>query len=142
MELDDLIKIMLLVAVLQVPTGLVIYAALTAGSGIDLLSVFSIILVLMTFSTGIAVALYLVTSRYSRERTLKVALMTLTTDERLVLEHVMRHGNVRQDDLRRQVDMSKAKLSALVNNLVQKKAINKTRFHKTNVLEPTKEFKR
>jgi uncharacterized membrane protein len=38
--------------------------------------------------------------------------------------------------------MSKSKLSALVNNLERKRAITKTRYHKTNILEPTEEFKR
>jgi len=70
-----------------------------------------------------------------------VALMTLSDDERKVFEAILRAGGeARQDKLRRELDMSKAKLSALVNNLERKNAITKTRYWKTNILRVREEF--
>ena len=67
--------------------------------------------------------------------------MTLTSDERLVFEAILRAGGeVRQDKLRRELDMSKSKLSALLNNLERKHAITKARYFKTNILRVSKEF--
>ncbi|MEM2265760.1 MAG: helix-turn-helix domain-containing protein, partial [Candidatus Hadarchaeales archaeon] len=68
------------------------------------------------------------------------AMMSLTDDERKVFEEILRCKEIRQDDLRRRMDFSKAKLSALVNNLEKKGMILKIRHHKTNLLRPTKEF--
>lgn len=72
---------------------------------------------------------------------MRVAMMTLTEDERKVLELVLRSGGeARQDKLRRELDFSKSKLSALANNLERKRAITKTRYHKTNILKVNREF--
>ena len=142
MRLNDLMKVVLLVVALQLPIGLVIYGSLSADSGVNLVSVAAVILVLLAFSTPIAFALYWLIRRYTSERTIRVALMTLAPDERKVLEIIMQEGKIQQDDLRRKADMSKSKLSALVNNLEKKRTITKTRHHKTNLLEPTPEFKR
>lgn len=135
-------SVVILVVILQLSLGLVLYGPLGGASGVDLYSVAVALLILTVVSASIAVALYWVVRRYSSERAIRVAMMTLSRDERAVLEQIMQQGKVRQDDLRRQVDMSKSKLSALVNNLEQKRAITKTRYHKTNILEPTEEFKR
>jgi uncharacterized membrane protein len=90
---------------------------------------------------SIAAALAFIFKRYSGERVMRVAMMTLTEDERKVLEQVLRSGGeVRQDKLRRELDFSKSKLSALVNNLERKHAITKNRYHKTNILKVSKEF--
>lgn len=141
MKLRDLLGVVALVVIIQLSLGLVLYGPLGA-SGVDFYSVLVALLILTVVSSSIAVGLYWVVRRYSSERAIRVALMTLTPDERAVLERIMQRGKVRQDDLRRQVDMSKSKLSALVNNLERKRAIIKTRYHKTNILEPTEEFKR
>jgi uncharacterized membrane protein len=98
------------------------------------------VIVMTTVAGAIAVVLTFVFRRYATERTVKVAMMTLSEDERKVLEQIIQLKEVRQDDLRRKVDMSKSKLSALVNNLERKGAILKLRHHKTNILRPTKEF--
>lgn len=132
----------ILVVIMQLSLGLVLYGPLGGAPGVDLYSVAVALLILTVVSASIAVALYWVVRRYTSERAIRVAMMTLSRDERAVLERIMQQGKVRQDDLRRQVDMSKSKLSALVNNLERKRAITKTRYHKTNILEPTEEFKR
>lgn len=141
MKIRDLAELVLLVVVLQLTLGGILYG-LGGTHGVDISSVVVALLLIASVSTTIAVGLYWVVSRYTSERAVRVAMMTLTEGERRVLEQVMRQGRVRQDDLRRQVDMSKSKLSALVNNLVQRHAITKTRYHKTNILEPTEEFRR
>ncbi len=142
MKLRDLLGVVILVVIMQLSLGLVLYGPLGGAPGVDLYSVAVALLILTVVSASIAVALYWVVRRYTSERAIRVAMMTLSRDERAVLERIMQQGKVRQDDLRRQVDMSKSKLSALVNNLERKRAITKTRYHKTNILEPTEEFKR
>ena len=99
------------------------------------------VLVMTLVASGIAVVLLLISKRFVRERALRLALMTLSEDERRVFEAILRAGGeVRQDKLRRELDMSKAKLSALVNNLERKGAITKERFWKTNLLRISEEF--
>ena len=145
MKLNDIMKIVLLVAALQIPVAIVIYGAYAPSTGSDISSAIIIMLLLLGFALVFAIVafiLYWLIRRYTTERTLKVALMTLAPDERKILEIIMQEGSIRQDDLRRKADMSKSKLSALVNNLEKKHAIIKVRHHKTNILEPTPEFKR
>jgi uncharacterized membrane protein len=90
---------------------------------------------------SVAVGLVLAFRRYERARATNIAMMTLTADERQVFEAIVRaSGDAYQDKLRRELDMSKAKLSALVNNLERKHVITKERFHKTNILRVSKEF--
>lgn len=61
-----------------------------------------------------------------------------TEDERRVFEAILRSKGVAyQDKLRRELDMSKSKLSALVKNLERKQAITKERYFRTKV---NKEF--
>lgn len=141
MTLREALGLVALVVVLQLCLGILIYGPLKPAPGLELYSIIVAVLVMAAVSSSIVVALYAVFSRYAAERAVKVAMMTLTEDERKVLELVMRSGGeVRQDQLRRQLDFSKSKLSALINNLERKGAITKMRYHKTNVLKPTKEF--
>ena len=142
MKLNDLMQVIVMVVILQISLGVIIYGVIGMAPEADVLSIITIIAVLITVSTSIAVVLYWVTRRYTTERALKVALMTLSGSEREVLEIVMQEGKIRQDDLFRKVDMSRSKLAALINNLAQKRAITKTPYQKTNILEPTPEFRR
>jgi uncharacterized membrane protein len=99
------------------------------------------ILFMVIIAVLITLPLYFVLRRYAAERAVRVAMMTLTEDEQTVLRPIMEAGGeLRQDHLRRRLDFSKSKLSALVNNLERKKVITKKRFHKTNILKLTKEF--
>jgi len=141
MKTRELAEMLLLVVILQMSMGGILYV-LAGVHGTNISSVLLSLLLVTSVSAGIASLLYWLISRYASERTLRVAMMTLTEDERKVLELIIRSGKIRQDDLRRQVDMSKSKLSALVNNLARKRAITKTPYHKTNILEPTEEFRR
>ena len=141
MKTRELAEMLLLVVILQMSMGGILYV-LAGVHGTNISSVLLSLLLVTSVSAGIASLLYWLISRYASERALRAAMMALTEDERKVLELIIRSGKIRQDDLRRQVDMSKSKLSALVNNLARKRAITKTPYHKTNILEPTEEFRR
>jgi len=140
MTLREAFGIVALVVVLQLCLGVLIYGPLRPAPGLELFSIVIAIAVMAAVAGSIAAVLTFLFKRYATERTMRVAMMTLTEDERRVLEEIMRMREVRQDDLRRRLDVSKSKLSALVNNLERKGAIVKLRYHKTNVLRPTKEF--
>jgi len=141
MTLREALGIVLLVVILQLCLGLLLYGPLRPVPSLELQSIFVAILMMAVVAGSIAAALAFIFKRYAGERAMRVAMMTLTEDERKVLELVLRSGDeVRQDKLRRELDFSKSKLSALVNNLERKRAITKNRHHKTNVLKVSKEF--
>ncbi|KXA94800.1 hypothetical protein AKJ36_02225 [candidate division MSBL1 archaeon SCGC-AAA259I07] len=75
-----------------------------------------------------------------KERAIRTAIMTMSDDEQKVLREIMQHKEIRQDDLRKELDFSKSKLSALLNNLEDKNAIKKSRYKRTNLLKPTEQF--
>lgn len=137
----EVLLIVLLATVVSALIGALLFGivgrAPTVGSG----SVVAAILLMVIVAVSITLPLYLVFRRYASERAVRVAMMTLTEDEQVVLRPIMEAGGeLRQDHLRRRLDFSKSKLSALVNNLERKKVITKKRYHKTNVLKLTKEF--
>jgi uncharacterized membrane protein len=141
MTLREALGIVLLVVILQLCLGLLLYGPLRPAPGLELQSILVAILMMAAVAGSIAAGLAFAFKRYASERAMRVAMMTLTEDERRVLELVLRSGGeVRQDKLRRELDFSKSKLSALVNNLERKRAITKTRYHKTNILRVSKEF--
>lgn len=139
MTLREAFGIVALVVVLQLCLGVLIYV-MTPTPGLELYSIAIAVAVMVAVAGSIAAVLTFLFKHYTSERTMRVALMTLTPDERLVFEAILRAGEVRQDKLRRELDMSKSKLSALVNNLERKHAITKTRYWKTNILKVSKEF--
>ncbi len=67
--------------------------------------------------------------------------MAMSEDEEKVLREVMNRGSARQDELRRDLGFSKSKLSALLKNLVEKNAVEKVRYKRTNKIKPTEQFK-
>jgi len=141
MTLREALGIVLLVVILQLCLGLLLYGPLHPAQGLELQSILVAILTMGAVAGSVAAALAFTFKRYAGERTMRVAMMTLTEDERKVIELVLQlGGEVRQDKLRRELDFSKSKLSALVNNLERKQAITKTRHHKTNILKVSKEF--
>ena len=68
-------------------------------------------------------------------------MMAMSDDEKEVLGIVMDENGIRQDDLRKELDFSKSKLSALLNNLEEKNAIEKSRYKRTNKIKPTEEYR-
>ncbi len=99
----------------------------------------------VSVSVLITVLFYLAFRAYASERAVKLAMMTLSDEERRVLGKVMElGGETRQDDLWRKLreDFSKSKLSQLVINLEKKHAITRTRYGRTNILKLTPEFQR
>ncbi len=140
MTIREAFGIVALVVVLQLCLGLLLYGPLKPAPGLELSAILVAIGMMAAVAGGIAAVLVFLFKRYASERTLRVALMTLTDDERRVFEAILRSGEARQDKLRRELDMSKSKLSALVNNLERKHAITKARYFKTNILRVSKEF--
>ncbi len=141
MMLREAFGIVALVVVLQLCLGLLLYGPLSPSPGLELTTIVVAILIMASVAGGIAAVLVFLFNRYASERTMRVALMALTEDERKVFETIVRSGGeARQDKLRKELDMSKSKLSALVNNLEKKHAITKTRYWKTNILKMSKEF--
>jgi len=141
MTLREAFGIVALVVVLQLCLGLLLYGPVKPAPGLELSAIVVAIGLMAAVAGGIAAVLVFLFKRYASERTLRVALMTLTDDERHVFEAILRSGGeARQDKLRRELDMSKSKLSALVNNLERKHAITKARYFKTNILRVSKEF--
>ncbi len=140
MTIREAFGIVALVVVLQLCLGLLLYGPLKPAPGLELSAILVAIGMMAAVASGIAAVLVFLFKRYASERTLRVALMTLTDDERRVFEAILRSGEARQDKLRRELDMSKSKLSALINNLERKHAITKARYFKTNILRVSKEF--
>jgi len=141
MIIREAFGIVALVVVIQLCLGLLLYGPFRAAPGIEISAIVFAIGVMTGVAVSIAAVLIFLFNRYASERTMWVALMTLTEDERRVFEAILRSGGeARQDRLRRELDMSKSKLSALVNNLERKHAITKTWYWKTNILKASKEF--
>jgi uncharacterized membrane protein len=141
MTIREAFGIVVLVVVIQLCFGLLFYGLLKPAPSLEISAIVVAIGVMAGVAGSIAAILVFLFNRYASERATRVALMTLTEDERRVFEAILRSGGeARQDKLRRELDMSKSKLSALVNNLERKHAITKTRYWKTNILKASKEF--
>ncbi|KXA95254.1 hypothetical protein AKJ65_02125 [candidate division MSBL1 archaeon SCGC-AAA259E19] len=139
MNLRDLVWILVLVIILQLVLGGILYIFI----GVEHLSLQSVslsVLLMVTASTSVAVLLYWIVNRYAKERAVRTAMMAMSDDEEKVLREVMKRGQARQDKLWKELDMSRGKLSALINNLVEKNAIAKERYKRTNLLKPRDEF--
>ncbi|TDA36480.1 MAG: hypothetical protein DSO02_00285 [Hadesarchaea archaeon] len=139
MTLKEMLGLILLTLVLQLTLAILLILLSPAGQ-LEFSSLLLAVLIMVAVAGSISTVLAFLFRKYARERTMKVAMMGLTDDERRVFEEILRCKEIRQDDLRRRMDFSKAKLSALVNNLEKKGMILKIRYHKTNLLRPTKEF--
>ncbi|MEM3420936.1 MAG: hypothetical protein QW835_03450 [Candidatus Hadarchaeum sp.] len=141
MTLREAFGVVALVIVLQIFIGLLLYGPLQASSSLDIYTILVAIALMAAVAGGIASVLAFIFKKYSTERAMRVVLMTLTEDERRVFEAILRsNGRAYQDKLRRELDMSKSKLSALVKNLERKHAITKERYFRTNVLKVSKDF--
>lgn len=142
MELRDLVNLVIVIIVLQTGLGVILFVLIGGAPGVNFYSVGVSIFALIIVSSFIGIFLYWLIQRYMKERAIKTAMMAMTDDEEMVLRKVMNHGEIRQDDLRREVDFSKSKLSALLKNLEKKNAVKKERYKRTNKLKPTEEFQR
>ncbi len=142
MKFKDFLQVVLIVAILQGGLGIVLFSLTGGTPGVNLYSIGVSIIILITISSVIGLVLYWLINKYIKERAIKTALMTLSEDEETVLRKIMQNGEIRQDDLRRELKFSKSKLSALVNNLEKKNAIEKNRYKRTNMLKPSEEFQK
>lgn len=142
MNVRELALVIVLVVILQGGLTLLLFGLQGAIPGVGFWQVGLSLFLMIIVSGGIAIILYFLIKRYSTERAIKTAMMAMSEDEQKILGIIMQEGKIRQDDLRRRVDFSRSKVSALVNNLVEKNAIIKTRYKRTNYLEPTEQFQR
>lgn len=140
MKLKDLAQVVIMIVVIQGGLGAIIFALSGGMPGVNVYYIGLSILILILASSVIGVILYLLINRYTKERAIKTAMMAMSEDEQTVLREVMQQGEIRQDDLRRELSFSKSKLSALLKNLEDKNAIGKTRYKRTNQVRPTEEF--
>lgn len=142
MTIREAFGIVLLAVVIQLGIGLFFYGPFKPAPSLGFSEIMVAIGMMASVAGGIAAILVFLFKRYASERTMRVALMTLTGDERKLFEAVLRTGDkgAQQDKLRRELDMSKSKLSALVKNLERKHAITKERYFRTNILRVNKEF--
>jgi uncharacterized membrane protein len=139
MTLREMLGLILLTLLLQLTLATVLILLSPTGY-LELSSLLLAVGIMVAVAGSVATVLAFLFRKYARERTMKVALLGLGEDERRVFEEILRCKEIRQDDLRRRMDLSKAKLSALVNNLEKKGMVLKLRHHRTNLLRPTKEF--
>lgn len=142
-ETQQILSVILIAIIISILSGFVLFGALGVAPGVSMSLIAAAILVIMGITVSTTLVFYLVFRRYATERSLRLALMTLSEDERAVFGKIMENGSeIRQDDLWRQLreDFSKSKLSALVNNLERKRAITKRRYGRTNILRLSKEF--
>lgn len=142
MKFRDLFHFVVLIVVLQGGLGLILFGLTGGVPGVTLEAIVLSIIILIIVSSVIGLVLYWLVNRYMKERAIRTAMMAMSEDEQEVLRKVMQLEEVRQDELRRELDFSKSKLSALINNLKDKNAIEKTRYKRTNIIRPTEEFQR
>ncbi|KXB06590.1 hypothetical protein AKJ51_03405 [candidate division MSBL1 archaeon SCGC-AAA382A20] len=140
MKFKELANLVLLIIVLQSGVGILLYSLMGGIPGVSFTSVGLSIILLVTVSSVIGVVLYWLVGRYTKERAIKTAIMTMSEDEKKVLREVMKRKETRQDELRNAFGFSKSKLSALLNKLEEKNAIEKTRYKRTNIIRPTEQF--
>ncbi len=139
MTLREMLGLILLTLLLQLTLATVLVLLSPTGA-LEPSSLLLAVGIMVAVAGSMATVLAFLFRKYARERTMKVTLLTLSEDERRVFEEILRCREVRQDELRRRMGFSKAKLSALINNLEKKGMVLKLRYHKTNLLRPTKEF--
>ncbi|KXB02392.1 hypothetical protein AKJ44_00655 [candidate division MSBL1 archaeon SCGC-AAA261F17] len=142
MNLKEIASVIVLVIILQGGLTLLLFGLQGSTPGVGFWSIGVGILVMVVVSGGIAIVLYWLVHRYTTERAIRTAMMAMSDDEQEILRIIMQEKKIRQDDLRRRVDFSKSKVSALVTNLVEKNAVKKTQYKRTNHLEPTEQFQR
>ncbi|KXB07671.1 hypothetical protein AKJ51_00565 [candidate division MSBL1 archaeon SCGC-AAA382A20] len=140
MEFSEFRDLIILIAVIQGGFGLLLYGLIGGTAGVNFYSIGVSVLLLVVVSSGIGIVLYWLVRRYGKKRSIKTTMMALSEDEQKVLRKVIELEEVKQSELRRELDFSKSKTSALLNNLEDKNTIKKSRFKRTNIVEPTEQF--
>lgn len=141
MDFEEILKFVVLVLILQGSMGVIFFLTVRSTPGVDFGRFSLAIILLVVVAIVVGVFLYWIIGRYVKERSIKTAMMAMSDDEEEVLGIVMDKGEIRQDDLRKELDFSKSKLSALLNNLEEKNAIEKFRYKRTNKIKPTEEYR-
>ena len=89
--------------------------------------------IVFVFGFGIALLIYFILLR-PRLCKIEVIKEVLSSEENQIVQALQDSRGMKQDELRKQLDYSKARLSKIVSNLERKGIINKERYGKTNIL--------
>ncbi|MEW6221816.1 MAG: hypothetical protein AB1476_00635 [Candidatus Hadarchaeota archaeon] len=141
----ELLLTTLISLVISVAVGVALFGVFGIAPSVGFTTIAVALAVIILISVGATLVFYLAFRSYASERAVKVAMMTLSDEERKVLQKVMElGGETRQDDLWRKLreDFSKSKLSQLVINLEKKHAITRARHGRTNMLRLMDEFRK
>lgn len=142
MRFYELLSVILIAIVVSILSSIVLFGVLEIAPAVGMRLIMSAVLVIITITISTTVIFYLVLRRFTAERARKTAMMTLSEDEQKVVRRIMEMDEeVQQKDLWRELDFSRSKLSALLNNLTEKDVITKRRYRRTNLLRLTDEFK-
>ncbi|MFN4133171.1 MAG: helix-turn-helix transcriptional regulator [Candidatus Hadarchaeales archaeon] len=139
----DILLTLIISLIVSISVGLVMFGVLGIAPNVGFTMIAIALAVIILISVGATLVFYMAFRAYASERAVKVAMMTLSDEERKVLQKVMElGGEIRQDDLWRKLrnDFSRSKLSQLVINLEKKNALTRKRHGRTNILKLTAEF--
>ncbi len=142
---SEVLMSVLIAVVISISVGLALFGVLEVAPNVGWPLIASALGVIIMVTVGATLVFYLAFRSYASERAVRVAMMTLSEEERAILGKIMELGNeTRQDDLWRKLreNFSKSRLSALLINLERKNAITRTRYGRTNILRLTSEFKK
>ncbi|HDI12820.1 MAG TPA: hypothetical protein ENF64_01745, partial [Hadesarchaea archaeon] len=92
MTIREAFGVVLLVVLLQLSLGVLLYGPFAPAPGLDIFTVVVAVGIMAAVAGSIATVLVLVFKRYASERAVRIALMTLTEDERRVFEAIVRSG--------------------------------------------------
>ncbi len=113
-----------------------VYAIYEVISGIDPFLLFAIILVL------VVVAFLLTIMFVFRKQRIRDILPVLTEGERKVMEILLRDKEADQRAIVKETDFSKAKVSRVINDLIERGLVEKTARGRKNIIKLKKEVKR
>jgi uncharacterized membrane protein len=140
-SVTEILLVILVAVVISISIGVALFGVIGIAPGIGWDLIAAALLLIVSISVVSTLIFYFAFRRYASERATRAVMMALSKDEQTVLRQIMNSsGEIRQDDLWRKLDLSKPKLSALVNNLERKGVLTKTRYHRTNILKLTEEF--
>ncbi len=142
---SELLLSVVIALVISISVGLALFGLLGVAPDVGWSLIASALGIIIIVTVGATLIFHVKFKSYASERAVRVAMMTLSEEERAILGKIMELGNeIRQDDLWRKLreDFSKSRLSALLINLEKKNAITRTRYGRTNILKLTSEFKK
>ncbi|KXB06386.1 hypothetical protein AKJ53_00505 [candidate division MSBL1 archaeon SCGC-AAA382F02] len=142
MRTAEILSVVFIAVIISFLSAVALFGVFGVASGVGAGTIASAFLSIVTITVVATLIFYIGLRRYMAERARKTAMMTLSEDERKIVRKMIEMGNeAQQKDLWREIDFSRSKLSALLNNLVEKEVIMKRRHRRTNLVRLTEDFK-